>query len=124
MKKKKILVVDDELEILELTKIRLSDKNYEVFTASDGPDAIDLCKNTRPDLVLLDIALPNLDGYAVASELRKNKDMEKTRIIFVTAKELDPGSISKRIEELDCSGYLMKPFNAEELLDKIKQVLK
>jgi DNA-binding response OmpR family regulator len=120
---KAILLVDDEQEILDILKKKLEKSNYTVDTASSGEEALSMCKSLRPDLLLLDIAMPAMDGYAVAIELKKQEAYKNLPIIFLTAKELDPLAVNRRVGEIGAFGYMMKPCSFEDLLAKIKSAI-
>jgi CheY-like chemotaxis protein len=117
---KKILIVDDEEEVLKLLSERLRQKNYYVTAVSRGEDAIARCRMDKPDLILLDIAMPDMDGYTIASALREDKLFRDIPIIFVTGKELEHKGIQERIEQLGVYDYIMKPCSFQELLTKIQ----
>ncbi len=104
-KKSKILVVDDEKSIRQLLEIRLSMLGYKVVTAADGIEALNIFRNQVPDLVVLDVMLPRLDGYGVCQELRKQSDVV---IIMLTAL----ADVADRLMglELGVGDYLSKPF--------------
>jgi len=116
---KKILIVDDEKEIREILKKKLDKSGYGAMTASSGEEALIICRTSLPDLVLLDIAMPNMDGYSVAVELKKDKITREIPLIFLTAKELHPGSIDKRIAEFGSCDFIMKPCSFDDLKGKI-----
>lgn len=120
---KKILIVDDDKEIRDVTKKRLIQKNYEVMTASSGQEAITICKTNRPDFVLLDIAMPEMDGYSTCEKIKQNTKTKAIPILFVTGKELLPEGIYKRCQDLGACGYISKPYTMKELLEKIKEIL-
>ena len=113
----KILVVDDEISIRQILEMRLSIRGYEVFLAANGEDALDLFKKEQPDLVILDIMLPKIDGYEVCSEIRKES---KVPIIMLTAL----GDINDRVTglELGADDYVMKPFSPKELEARIQDL--
>jgi len=117
---KKILVVDDEEEVLKLLSERLRKKNYYVTAMSRGQDAIDRCRVDKPDLILLDIAMPDMDGYTIAAALRDDKLLRDIPIIFVTGRELEHKGIQERIGQLGVYDYIMKPCSFQELLTKIQ----
>lgn len=124
MPQKKILFADDEEDILSVISVKLRKNNYSVIAVSRGKDVIDSCKTNKPDLILLDIAIPDIDGYAVASALKEDKSAKAIPIIFLTGKELKPEGILERIEQLGgpCD-YMVKPFSFDDLLEKIKEVI-
>ena len=118
-KKERILVVDDEASIRRILETRLSMIGYDVVTASDGEEALDVFHNQDPDLVVLDVMMPKLDGYGVCQELRKESDIP---IIMLTAL----GDVADRITglELGADDYVVKPFSPKELEARIRSVLR
>ena len=119
---KKILVADDEKYALEVLEKRLKAENYDVHVATNGREAISQAKSFRPDLILLDIAMPELDGYTIAARLREDELFRDTPIIFITAKELLPQSIENRLSEIGACDYIMKPCTFEEILARINKI--
>jgi len=122
MSKEKILVVDDEEHIIELLKFNLLNAGYDVFTANDGIDAVKLIKAEKPSLVLLDLMLPGIDGFDVCKEIKRDKDLQKTSIIMLTAKGEELDKILGL--ELGADDYITKPFSVRELLARVKAVLR
>ncbi|MCT4592909.1 MAG: response regulator transcription factor [Anaeromicrobium sp.] len=119
---KKILVVDDEEYIRELIEFNLKNDGYEVITSEDGYMAIKVAKEEKPDLILLDLMLPKLNGFEVCKEIRVNEEIGSTPIIMLTAKN-DEGN---KIEGLDAGAddYVTKPFSVKELLARVRAVLR
>lgn len=117
--KERILVVDDEASIRRILETRLSMIGYDVVTAADGEEAITTFQNEIPDLVVLDVMMPKLDGYGVCQELRKESDVP---IIMLTAL----GDVADRITglELGADDYVVKPFSPKELEARIRSVLR
>lgn len=117
--KEKILVVDDEASIRRILETRLSMIGYDVVTAGDGEEALETFHKTEPDLVVLDVMMPKLDGYGVCQELRKESDIP---IIMLTAL----GDVADRITglELGADDYVVKPFSPKELEARIRSVLR
>lgn len=115
----KILVVDDDLNICELLKLYLENDGYVVYTANDGKQAVDMFKNKTPDLVLLDIMLPKMDGWQVCREIRKTSSVP---IIMLTAK----GETFDKVLglELGADDYVVKPFDTKEVMARVKAVLR
>ncbi len=124
MAKKRILIADDEQDILDILSKKLKVSGYDVTAVLNGEEVLREFKMHSPDILLLDIAMPKVDGYAVAHTLRKDKNYQHTPIIFTTAKELEYSGVQRRLEELgDCS-FLSKPFIFEDLMGKIEELLK
>jgi OmpR family response regulator RpaB len=117
--KETILVVDDEASIRRILETRLSMIGYQVVTACDGLEALDLFRSHHPDLVVLDVMMPKLDGYGVCQELRKESDVP---IVMLTAL----GDVADRITglELGADDYVVKPFSPKELEARIRCVLR
>jgi two-component system, OmpR family, response regulator RpaB len=117
--KEKILVVDDEASIRRILETRLSMIGYDVVTAADGEEALETFRDAEPDLVVLDVMMPKLDGYGVCQELRKESDVP---IIMLTAL----GDVADRITglELGADDYVVKPFSPKELEARIRSVLR
>lgn len=115
----KILVVDDDLNICELLKLYLENEGHTVFVANDGQAAVDTFKAKEPDLVLLDIMLPKMDGWQVCREIRKTSSVP---IIMLTAK----GETFDKVLglELGADDYVTKPFDTKEVMARIKAVLR
>lgn len=116
-----ILVVDDEIDLLKVITFRLKSLGCEVLTAEKGEQAWQIIQERRPDLVLLDLILPDIDGYEVCHRIRNNALLKGTKIIFLTASAM--GSADHRQHRLCADDYLIKPFNPEELLAKVKRFI-
>jgi CheY-like chemotaxis protein len=116
---KKILIVDDEKDTLYILEKKLKENNYIVFAATNGKDAIEFSKRENPDLILLDIAMPDMDGYTIASALRKEKLLKDVPIIFVTGKELEFKSMEERLSQFGVCDYIVKPCRFEDILRKV-----
>lgn len=120
--KSKILIVEDEGELLDFLKIRLEANNYEVIGAVDGKEGFEKACKENPDLILLDIMLPKVDGYWVCNFLKSDKRRSRIPIIVLTAKA---GEASMRLAK-DCGAdaFMAKPFEIDELLSKISNLLR
>ena len=118
---KKILVVDDEPDILKVVTFRVKKLEYEVVTATNGQEALDLIQKEEPDLILLDIELPVMNGYEVCQRVKTNEKLKHIPIIFLTASSAS--KIAEKVKELNADDYLIKPFDSEELLKKIKNFI-
>lgn len=115
----KILVINDEPDFLELMKVRLEKHGYNVVTAYNGSEALAKVDRERPDLILLDIIMPQMDGYTTLKEL-KNRDLNKTIPVIVLTAKMDMKDLFK-VEGI--TDYITKPFDDEELLLRIKRAL-
>jgi len=122
MAENKILVVDDEDHIRELMKFNLEKNGYKVISCGDGTEALKLAKGEKPDLVLLDVMLPGIDGYDVCKEIRRDNDISNIPIIMITAKSEELDKILGL--ELGADDYITKPFSIRELTARVKAVLR
>lgn len=122
MAKEKILIVDDEEHIIELLKFNLLNAGYEILTANNGIDAVKIAKAEKPNLLLLDLMLPGIDGFDVCKEIKRNNEMKSTSIIMLTAKGEELDKILGL--ELGADDYITKPFSVRELLARVKAVLR
>ena len=118
---RRLLIVDDELDLLRLTTLFLRKKGYEILTATDGEMAVAVAKESKPDFILLDIKLPKIDGYEVFKRIREDPSLAKTPIIFATADA--SVHVSENAARLGAEGYLLKPFETTALIGKIEQCL-
>lgn len=113
--KVKVLAVDDDQSILDLLHVSLEmEDGYDVETASSGPAALDIAERFRPDIVLLDIMMPQVNGWQVAEQLRADPLLNHARIVFLTA--LTSQEDRQRAADLGVDGYVTKPFDLTELL--------
>jgi len=121
MGKKKILAVDDEPNILMSIEFILEMEGYEVHTARDGDEALEVADRVRPDLILLDVNMPRKDGYEMCRILREREDLAATKVIMLTAK----GQTLERKKglEVGADDYVTKPFSAGDLLEKIRAMI-
>ena len=115
----RVLVVDDEPNIVELARLYLHNEGYEVLTADSGPAALDAARQMSPDLIVLDIMLPGLDGWEVCRQLRQ---FSSVPVIMLTARGDDVDKIVGL--ELGADDYMVKPFNPRELVARVKAVLR
>lgn len=122
MADEKVLIVDDEEHIVELLQFNLVNAGYKVITANNGLDALKKVKEHKPDLLLLDLMLPGMDGLDVCKEIKRNKETSKTSIIMLTAKSEELDKILGL--ELGADDYITKPFSIRELLARVKAVLR
>lgn len=117
----KVLVVEDSKNISIMVKLCLSKNGYEVVTLYDGLSALDYAFKNNPDLILLDILIPKLDGYLVAQALKQDEKMRHIPIIMMSARTQED-DISKALK-IGVEDYLVKPFTPEILLNKIKKFI-
>ncbi len=118
---KEILIVDDEPSIVVPIQFLMEQQGYNVIVAENGHDALDMIYKYNPDLVLLDIMLPGIDGYEVCEIVRLNPKLREVKIIFITAKGREV-EIAKGLA-LGADAYITKPFSNAELVAKVKTVL-
>ena len=122
MSQDKILIVDDEEHIRELIKYNLEKEDYKIFCAEDGIEALEIAREKKPTLILLDVMLPQMDGYDVCKEIRKDNSISSTPIIMITAKGEELDKVLGL--ELGADDYITKPFSIRELIARIKAVLR
>ena len=115
-----ILLVDDEPNIIELAQLYLEREGFQIITAADGKNALEMVEKHRPALMVLDLMLPEVDGLEVCRTLRSNKD--PVAILMLTARDEDIDKILGL--ELGADDYLTKPFNPRELVARVKAVLR
>ena len=118
---KEILKVDDEPNVVVPIQFLMEQQGYRVMIAERGEDALDLIYQYKPDLVLLDIMLPGIDGYEVCEIIRLNPNFRKVKIIFLTAKGREE-EIAKGLA-LGADAYITKPYSNAELVAKVKELL-
>jgi len=121
MDKKKILIVDDEPDILRLISLRLRKLGYDVLTAVDGKEALDAIRNENPDLVLLDLLIPFMNGAEVCEQIKNDKTLKHIPIILFTAHS--DTMTAEKAKKLGAEDYIVKPFVLEELTDKVEEIL-
>lgn len=121
MAKTKILAVDDEPNILLSLEYILEQEGYDVHVAHDGEEALEVAERIRPDLILLDVAMPRRDGYEVCRLLRQSSGLAGVRVLMLTAKG-QPLERKKGLE-VGADVYVTKPFSADDLLEKIRTAL-
>lgn len=119
--KMKILIVDDEPLNLDYIEQRLEDLDYKIITAADGQDALDKIKSQQPDLILLDLMMPVLDGFGVLKIIKEDNYLRDIPVIIVSAVD-DSKSIVKGIKQ-GADDYITKPIDAERLVKKVKEHL-
>ena len=121
MNRKRILVVDDEIYIVHILEFTLTMEGYEVITAADGEEALRKVETDRPDLVVLDIMMPRMDGYEVCRRLREDAETRELPVILLSARGR-PIDREAGIE-VGANDYIVKPFSPRRLLEKIRDLL-
>ena len=122
MANNRILLVDDEKDLVETVTFRLEATGYEVIKAYDGQEALDKAKKEKPNLIILDLMLPKMDGYKVCRMLKFDEKYKHIPIILFTARAQEEDK--KLGEEVGADAYITKPFEPEALLGKIKELIK
>jgi len=118
----KILIVDDEPDVIELVEYNLKNAGFDVIKSVDGNEALKKIQNENPDLILLDIMLPNIDGFEICKILKRNPDTAAIPIIMLTAKAAEVDRVVGF--ELGADDYITKPFSPRELVLRVKTLLK
>jgi CheY-like chemotaxis protein len=119
--KGKILVIEDNEQNLYLVRYILERQSYEVFAAMDGKSGIEMAASLKPDMILLDIQLPVMDGYAVARNLRRNPELAGTPIVAVTSHAMHGDR--EKVMEAGCNGYIEKPIDPDTFVSEIEKHL-
>ncbi len=117
---KKILVIDDEPDILKLAIIRLEASGYEVLMAEDSEEALEKLKTTVPDLILLDLLLPKMQGDVLCKKIKSDPELKHIPIIIFTASAI---RVPAKVGEMGADDYIVKPFEPDNLLFKIKKFI-
>jgi len=118
---KKILIVDDDANVLRLVRMSLEDEGYELHEAEDGEGALEMAGRLKPDLVVLDLMLPDKWGYAVCEEIKKNPETRRTLVLILTARGSSPSRALGDLKGAD--DYMVKPFQPRVLREKIRKLL-
>lgn len=120
---KKILVVDDERDSLQAITQRLEAMGYSVVGTSDARAVFEIADKEAPDLIILDIIMPDMNGYEVCERLKSDEKTSGIPIILLTGERLEPKSILDRCLNLGVESFLLKPLKLEDLISKIKETL-
>jgi two-component system response regulator MtrA len=118
---KLVLVADDDADVRELVEFRLAHAGYEVITAADGEEAVELALARRPRLCVIDVMMPKLDGYQVTERLRAAQELADVRVVLLTA-SVEEASVERGFE-VGADDYITKPFSPRELLERVASVL-
>ena len=118
---KKILIVDDEPNIVMTLEYTFKKSNYVVFIARDGQEALDILKTNFPDVIILDIMMPMVDGFATLEQIRKDDNLQHTKVMFLSAKNKE-SDIEKGLA-LGADAYMTKPFSIKKVVEKVEELL-
>ncbi len=118
---KKILITDDEPDILKVVKFRLIKAGYEVITATNGQEGLDRARSTKPDLVILDYRMPILNGDEVCKQIKTDADLKHIPVILMTASTQE--ALEESILSIGADAFILKPFDPDDLLEKIKKLI-
>ena len=118
---KKILIADDEHKIVMTLEYAFRRAGYQIFIARDGHEVLELLSNEKPDLILLDVMMPNLDGFSTIEEIKKKKEYDHIKIIFLSAKTGEKDIIKGL--ELGADAYITKPYSIKKLQEKVQELL-
>ena len=118
---KKILIVDDEPNIVMSLEYTFKKNNFEVFIARDGQEALDILKNQFPDIIILDVMMPLVDGFETLEQIKKNEQLNHCKVIFLSAKNKE-SDIEKGMS-LGADAYLTKPFSIKKVVEQVNELL-
>ena len=118
--KKRILLVEDEPDLIKLTIFRLKKAGYEVIISTDGRQGLETADKEKPDLILLDLGLPVIDGYEVCRRLKSDEKLKDIPVLIMTA---STERIKDKVKEIGADGYVLKPFEPKDLFLAIKKFL-
>lgn len=120
MSKKKILIVDDEPNIVMSLEYTFKKNNFEVFIARDGIEALEILKVQSPDIIILDVMMPMVDGYATLEQIKKDEKLQHCKVIFLSAKNKE-SDIEKGLS-LGADLYMTKPFSVKKLVEQVNDL--
>ncbi|MDX6181297.1 response regulator [Flavobacterium sp. Fl-77] len=118
---KKILIVDDEPNIVMSLEYTFKKNNFEVFIARDGQEALDILEKQLPDLIILDVMMPMVDGFATLEEIKKDSRLQHCKVIFLSAKNKQK-NIDKGLA-LGADLYVVKPFSIKKLVEQVNELI-
>ncbi len=114
----KVLIIDDEWTIQQALRARLAANGFEVLVAGDGPSGIETARESRPDVILLDLRMPDIDGFEVLRRLRASDQTARIPVVFLTANVLD--TVRQQAKSAGAAGFLAKPYDAAAVIDCIR----
>lgn len=118
---KKILIVDDEPNIVMSLEYTFKKNNFEVFIARDGQEALDILNNQLPDVIILDVMMPMVDGFATLEQIKKDQRLQHCKVIFLSAKNKEK-DIEKGLS-LGANLYVVKPFSLKKLVEQVQNLI-
>lgn len=118
---RKILIVDDEPNIVMSLEYTFKKNNFEVFIARDGQEALDILQNQLPDVIILDVMMPLVDGFETLEQIKKNEKLKHCKVMFLSAKNKE-SDIEKGMA-LGADAYLTKPFSIKKVVDQVNELL-
>lgn len=118
---KKILIVDDEPNIVMTLEYTFKKNNFEVFIARDGKEAVEILKTEFPDVIILDVMMPLVDGFETIEQIKNNEKLNHCKVIFLSAKNKE-SDIEKGIA-LGADAYLTKPFSIKKVVEKVNELI-
>jgi DNA-binding response OmpR family regulator len=118
---KKILIVDDEPNIVMSLEYTFKKNDFEVFIARDGIEALEIVKSNFPDVIILDVMMPLVDGYATLEHIRKDNNLSHTKVIFLSAK--NKASDIEKGMALGADAYLTKPFSIKKVVEQVLELI-
>lgn len=118
---KKILIVDDEPNIVMSLEYAFKKKDFEVFIARDGTEALEIAEREKPDLILLDIMMPQMDGYETLKRIRESENLGHTKVVFLSAKSKE-NDIEKGLK-MGADGYMTKPFSIKKIISDVEEII-
>ncbi len=118
---KKILIVDDEPNIVMSLEYTFKRQNFEVFIARDGMEALERLKNQLPDVIILDIMMPLVDGFETLQKIKSNKQLSHCKVMFLSAKNKE--SDIEKGRSIGADAYLTKPFSIKKVVDQVNELL-
>ncbi|SRR6056297_158067 len=121
MSKRKILIVDDEPNIVMSLEYAFKKKEFEVFVARDGTEALDIAEKQVPDIILLDIMMPQMDGYETLRLLRETEKLKRVKVVFLTAKS-KVSDMEKGLQ-MGADGYMTKPFSVKKVVKEVEEMI-
>lgn len=122
MDKKKIMVVDDEENLLELLSVLLSEEGFDVITATNGKECLEKLKNVKPDLILLDMMMPGMSGRETCEKIRANPETKDLKVAFLTVARFSETG-KEILRKMNVMDYITKPFDNQDLIARIRKLL-